>query len=136
MKFLAQLGAVVLLLASFSPPAQAAFGREQPIYNVVDHSVVTSSGKTPSEEQVRKAIFQALTGRGWTVRESQPQHLVAVLDIRQHQAVVDINYSAKMFSITYKDSKVLRYDGTNIHRNYNSWIKNIEEDISANLAAL
>ena len=58
------------------------------------------------------------------------------LDLRGHRAVVDVKYSAKDYSITYKDSTNLDYTGTQIHKNYNGWIENLDRDIRANLLSL
>jgi hypothetical protein len=40
------------------------------------------------------------------------------------------------FSISYRDSKDLNYDGSNIHSNYNNWIHNLDQAIQQQLAAL
>ena len=42
----------------------------------------------------------------------------------------------KNYSINYKDSTNLDYDGTNIHRNYNGWIANLDRAIKTQLATL
>jgi hypothetical protein len=51
-------------------------------------------------------------------------------------AVVDINYTVKSYNISYKDSTELNYDGTNIHKNYNGWIQNLDKGIRAQLSNL
>jgi len=54
----------------------------------------------------------------------------------KHVAVVDVNYSVKSYSIQYKDSTELGYDGGNIHPNYNGWIQNLDKGIRAQLSTL
>ncbi|MCH8686358.1 hypothetical protein [Pedomonas mirosovicensis] len=130
------LAALFLSLLFASPQAQAAFGRDQPIYNVIDAPIATASGKQPSSDQVRAAIIQAASARGWVTRDEGTGHLVATLHVRKHTAVIDIKYTGSSFSITYKDSQVLRYTGTTIHRNYNKWVKLLEQDIQQKLTAL
>ena len=58
---------------------------------------------------------------------------LSVPTVRQHFASVDIHYDSNSYSIRYKDSKVLMYDGTNIHRNYNKWVQLLDQQIKLNL---
>jgi hypothetical protein len=51
-------------------------------------------------------------------------------------AQVDIPYNRQMYSIVYRDSNNLDYDGVNIHSNYNSWIQNLSAAINARLSML
>jgi hypothetical protein len=112
----------------------AAVGcRTAPIYNVTNQGIVPSGGKPKSLEEVKTAIVEAGRARGWTVKDIAPGHLEAELRLRGHAAVVDIKYSTTSYSITHKDSQNLRYDGTNIHPNYNSWIQNLQRDIETRL---
>ena len=55
---------------------------------------------------------------------------------RDHRAVVDVRYDTKTYSIKYKDSSNLQYDGTSIHKNYNGWIQNLDNAIRARLTGL
>ena len=48
-------------------------------------------------------------------------------------AEVDITFDATKFSINYKNSENLLYDGTVIHRNYNKWIQFMIDKIAINL---
>ena len=49
--------------------------------------------------------------------------------LRDHRAVVDIDYTPRTYSIRYKDSSSLDYDGSSIHKNYNGWIENLDRAI-------
>lgn len=109
--------------------------RSAPVYNVDDATVVTSTGHEISMDQTRKAIVKAGTGLGWVMADVDPGHSVGTLVLRDHVAKVDINYTPKSYSITYKDSTNLKYDGTNIHSNYNGWIHNLQNAINAQLSA-
>jgi len=80
-------------------------------------------------EQVKKAIITAGAGLGWNIKTQSPGHLIGTLNLRKHTAIVDIKYTTENFSINYKDSTNLNYDGTNIHKNYNGWIQNLEKAI-------
>lgn len=110
--------------------------RTLPVYNITDTAVITGSGNAATEAQVRNAIATAAQSKGWQVQQVEGGHMVATIVVRRHTAEIDINYSATDYSITYKDSDVLLYDGQKIHRNYNKWIKHLNDRIVRNLNAL
>ncbi|MCL4802018.1 MAG: hypothetical protein KJ025_20675 [Burkholderiales bacterium] len=119
--------------------AVAAIGmagcRTAAVYDVVDAPVVgPADGRKLSSEQVRNAIIRAGTGLGWQVREVQPFLLEGTLHLRSHMARVNIPYSTERYSIVYKESDNLQYDGKMIHSNYNGWVQNLDKAIKANLA--
>jgi len=49
---------------------------------------------------------------------------------------MEIEYDTKQYSITYKDSQGLKYDGSQIHKTYNSWVHNLDNRIRVQLSAL
>jgi hypothetical protein len=108
--------------------------RTAPVYNVTDAPINASEKATA--EDVKKAILSAGAGLGWQMKEVEPGHIVGSLFLRKHSAVVDIPYSTESYSITYKDSTELKYDGTNIHGNYNGWVQNLDRAIQARLSTL
>ena len=122
-KALLIVGAVFLALAGC---------RTAPIYNVVAAPVITS--KPATMQGVQNAIVQAGTGLGWKMNANTPGNVTGVLDLRDHHAVVDVTYDTKAYSIKYKDSTNLNYDGTNIHKNYNGWVENLDKAIRVNLS--
>ncbi|MGH8661619.1 MAG: hypothetical protein ACREUB_07615 [Burkholderiales bacterium] len=105
-----------------------------PVYNVTNAPVAAS--KTASLDDVGKAIVRAGVTLGWQMKETKPGHVLGTLYLRKHVAVVDVNYSATSYSIQYKDSTELNYDGQNIHPNYNGWIQNLDKAIRAQLSTL
>lgn len=109
--------------------------RTAPVYNVTDAPVNTATEKTTAID-VKKAIMAAGASQGWQMREIEPGHIVGSLFLRKHSAVVDIPYTTKSYSINYKDSTELSYDGTNIHGNYNIWIQNLDRAIQTRLSAI
>jgi len=106
------------------------------VKNVENAPVSLQAGQTPSMQEVEKAIITAGAGLGWRIKSMSPGNLVGTLALRDHIAVVDIKVDTEKYSITYKDSTNLKYDGTNIHSNYNGWVQNLEKSINAQLAAL
>ncbi len=105
------------------------------VYEVKDAAVVANKAN-PTKDDVRKAIVRAGAGLGWQIKDNGPDAMVGTLVLRDHVAVVDIPFSAKQYSITYKSSTNLNYDGTSIHSNYNGWVQNLSKAISAQLSTL
>jgi hypothetical protein len=104
-----------------------------PIYNVTNHPIAPSGGTPRTLDQVKPAILGAGEARGWTMKEVAPGHLEGILRIRAHMAAVDIKYTTTSYSITYKDSSELLYDGSQIHEEYNKWIKDLQAGIDSRL---
>jgi hypothetical protein len=102
-----------------------------PVYNVND--AVAANGPNASKEDVRKAIIRAGGELGWQFKDNGPDAMIGTLLIRTHTAVVNVPYSARHYSIVYKDSVALNYNGSVIHPNYNSWIHNLQHAIDAQL---
>lgn len=123
------------LAAACLATALAGCVRTGPIYNVTDAPVATASGKATTAAHVRTAIITAGTALGWQITDAGPGKLVGTLNIRTHQAVVDIPYSAKAYSIVYRSSQNLDEANGSIHSNYNGWIQNLDRGIRAQLAA-
>lgn len=128
-KFMAILASAVLMLAAGCTTA--------PIYSVADAPVVTNK-QNPTLEDVGKAIIHAGVALGWQMKEVRPGQIVGTLMLRSHTAVVEVAYSTKSYSIVYKDSQNLDYNGAakTIHRNYNGWVQNLDRDIRAQLSAI
>jgi hypothetical protein len=120
--------AVVVLLTGF--------GAGAPIYNVVSSPIPPNPAATM--ENIEKAIVRAGLTLGWQMAPKGPGVVEGVLNLRKHQAIVDVTYDTKNFNITYKNSTNLDYvakDKT-IHSNYNGWIQNLEKGIRAQVTVL
>jgi hypothetical protein len=107
-----------------------------PLRNIPDTPVVTGSGKPVTADDVRSAILRAGNALGWVMTPNDPGLVTGRLVLRGHVAVIDVRYSPKDYSITYKDSSNLDYQDGQIHRNYNGWIENLNRDIRGNLLSL
>lgn len=103
----------------------AACSNTQPIHNVNQATVASSL----SAADVRTAIVQAATQRGWAIVEDSGSEIVAAINVRTHEAKVRIPYSDNSYSIQYEDSVNLKQRGSSIHRNYNRWVHNLNNDI-------
>lgn len=108
--------------------------RMAPVMDVVDAPVVEpAGGQKLTADQVKIAIERAGATLGWQIKEVQPFLLQGTLVLRDHVAEVNIPYSAQRYSIVYKDSKNLQYDGKNIHSNYNGWVQNLDKAIKVQM---
>ena len=108
----------------------------QPLYSVDNAVVFTGSGSQPTLEQIRRAIVASVTRKGWTAKNIGSRQIQATLNVRKNIARVVIAYSTRSYSITYKDSHTLAYDGATIHRNYNKWVRKLKILINRQLGSL
>ncbi len=108
--------------------------RTAPILNIEGAPIEISSKH--SAKDIRKAIISAGTTLGWNMKAKKAGHIVGTLYLRQNIAVVDIHYTKKTYSIVYKDSTNLKYDGVNIHQNYNAWVRNLNRRIQAQIVTM
>lgn len=122
-------GPCLMLVIAVAP--LAANARTAPIHDIENQPITSTSEVTMDD--VEKAIVAAGRNRGWIMKRVEPGHLLATLNIRTHQAVVDITFDEKQYSIKYKSSENLDYEDGKIHPNYNSWIGYLDQDIQANL---
>jgi hypothetical protein len=108
--------------------------RSAPVYDVVAAPVTNTNPLSMSN--MESAIIGAGTGLGWRMAPQTPGQIEGVLALRDHRAVVTVTYDTKSYSIKYKDSSNLNYDGKSIRKNYNGWVENLDRAIRNNLAAL
>lgn len=127
--------ALKLILVVFACALVSACATRAPLYNV-SAAPVDVSKKNASLDEIGDAIRRAGASLGWQMKLVKPGLIAGTLNLRNHNANVNIPYSTKTYDITYKDSVNLDYDGTTIHKNYNSWIQNLDRQIRANLSAL
>jgi hypothetical protein len=101
-------------------------------------SVPVALAAPADTKAIESAIESTLARRHWTVKEHAGQRYVANLAERGHTATIAIAYDAQSARIDYLESTNLLYekgpDGEQIHRSYNSWVKNLADDIKAGVA--
>ena len=124
----------ILVIAAASMLILLAGCRANPVFNIENAPIEVSVKH--SYKDIKKAIIRAGAGLGWQMKAKKSGHIVGTLFLREHVAVVDIKYTKKSYSITYKSSQNLNYDGINIHKNYNSWVKNLNRQIQAQLFSI
>lgn len=88
-------------------------------------------------EQVEVAIKKSLVGRDWRITDKEKGVIKATLKVRKHMVKIRIVYSKSELTIYYADSANMGYkekgDRRLIHRKYNGWVRNLENDIKAYL---
>ena len=109
--------------------------RSNPVYNVTGAPVTTST-RSYALSDVRAAILQAGAAQGWQMKAVRPGLIIGTLEVRDHMAQVEIPYDRTTYSIFYRDSINLNYDGVNIHSNYNGWVQRLSAAINARLSLL
>jgi hypothetical protein len=104
-----------------------ACNRNAPIVQETGADFIGRASLAQRADQIRAAGASL----GWRMDSRGPGLMRGTLDLRSHQAVVDIPYDQQRFTIRYVTSSNLNYDGTSIHPNYNSWVQNLQRAIMA-----
>jgi hypothetical protein len=108
--------------------------RMAPVRNVYHAPLSVPASMTDAD--LERVIQSAGSQRGWVITPIAPGEMEGRIQVHdRHVAVVTIAYDRSALSIYYKDSRDLLYDGAQIHRNYNGWVKNLERDIQRAVAA-
>ncbi|VAW71837.1 hypothetical protein MNBD_GAMMA12-1777, partial [hydrothermal vent metagenome] len=96
-----------------------------------------------SFEKARTGILEGLAPLKWEAYEKGKGHIVAtkkltkyllinrVIEPVYYMAEVDIFFDATRYTIQYKNSINLKYDGENIHKLYNQWVHELDQGIRA-----
>jgi len=95
--------------------------------------------KTPlTMEKVRSTIERTATRNGWQLSQQKDGSFVGKREWGggKHNIVVDVIYDVQAFSIKYRDSYQMKYDGSWIHNTYNRMVQKLEDDIVASVTAL
>lgn len=83
--------------------------------------------------QVTDAIQQAGVEAGWQTKLVRPGLIEGHREWGngKHNMTVEVVYDAKSYTIKYKDSKNLSYDGSSVHRQYWLRVQRWDEAIKA-----
>jgi hypothetical protein len=87
-----------------------------------------------NDRAVHDAIVRAVLNKGWTVAGDSPGVVKASLQKEAIAATVVIAYTGSEFSITHESSSPsMKFDGTRIHKHYNTWVANLRAQIVTEL---
>jgi hypothetical protein len=103
--------------------------RTAPVDNIKS---TVSAGHT--EADVKRAILAAGMQNRWVMNAAAPGVIKARLQTRGHVAEARINYNTTSYSITYDSSLNLMASDGKIHKNYNRWVRNLDQAIQFNLS--
>ena len=70
------------------------------------------------------------------MNDAEPGLIVGTLNVRDHMVQVDVPYDRRTYSILYRDSANMNYDGGNIHSNYTGWVQRLNAAINSRLSML
>ncbi|MZR32225.1 hypothetical protein [Sneathiella litorea] len=122
----------VAMVAALAILVSGCMGRIEPVYNAEANPIPVKL-QEGSMENIGTIIQTSAINRGWIVNDVEPGKMKATLHNRTHVAVIEITYTKTDYSINYVSSDDLLYDGSKIHRNYNKWIRTLQNDINKNL---
>lgn len=92
-----------------------------------------------AKSKIERAIKNGATNKGWQTRKIKNGLIQANILVRSKYYVsVNIDYTAKGYTINYNKSRNLKYNPqTNeIHRSYNKWVKILQDNINFQLDSL
>jgi hypothetical protein len=97
------------------------------------HIEVSSfSSKPISASAIENAFKTCSAERGWKFTRAAPGKLIGKLNVRgKHSIEVLVEYSSEAYKISYQNSRNMRYYAAEntIHKRYNSWVKNLSNDV-------
>ena len=77
-------------------------------------------------EKMEEAILTAGRFSDWHVTVVEPGQALARTTVRgKHSVSVDILFNTEGFTVKYRDSQNLKYDGETIHEMYNIWVREL-----------
>lgn len=125
-----------LLVGAMTLVFTAACASLAPIQNVSGQPIATN--KPVSMDQVGNAILAAGASSTRTqMTQVRPGVIQATrTGTKGRMAIMEIKYDTKQYSITYKDSQNMYYDGSRILEPYNGWVEDLDKAILKRLQAL
>jgi len=121
------VGAVALTIGCVSVVAPVSNVERQPI---------SASKPSLTLDEVGNAIVRAGASLSMTMQKVRPGLITATYTPRGLSATMEIRYDTRQYSITYKDSQGLKYDGSQIHKTYNNWVRSLDNRIRVQLSTL
>jgi hypothetical protein len=88
--------------------------------------------------QMRSTIEKTAQDLGWQLSDVQAGSFTARQEwgATKHNIVVGVVYDEKTFSIRYKDSKNMSFNGSSIHHTYNDMVSTLQDHIKTNVSNL
>ena len=120
---------LAVLVFAFASPGLAA--RNAPIQSYGNANLSSYGAFTAA--QVGDAIIRGGASIGWQMNKVSPELITATVTERRHSVTVEIQYSAKEYTIRYRDSVNMRAEGGTIHSSYHRWVERLQRNIDAEI---
>ena len=130
-RYLLVLTVFVLTVLAFAFASPGLAARNVPIQSYGNANLSAYGGFTAV--QVGDAIIRGGATIGWHMNKVSPELITATVTERRHSVTVDIQYSAKEYTIKYRDSVNMRAEGGTIHSSYNRWVERLKRNIDAEI---
>ncbi len=104
----------------------------KPIYSVASRPMPPAA-KNLTLDRLEQAIVEGGQARRWFFDAVAPGRLRATQDQGKHLAIVEILFDQSNYSINLVRTSGLKEQGATISRHYNTWVRNLEDDIYASL---
>lgn len=129
--FISQMKKLYILFIAAMTLVLAGCNTTIPVRDYMNQSIPHYGNTPKTMSNVEKSIVKAAVSLGWQAHVIEQGKVEATLFIRSHKLVVEIIHDDKNYSIAYKDSVNLKYDGQKIHRQYANWVNNLINAINA-----
>jgi hypothetical protein len=106
--------------------------RMRPVPNVEGHPLPPGA-ETLSLDQIGQSIAYGGAQAHWQIEPVAPGRMTGRFDDGKHEAVVDIAYDQRAYSVTLASSSNLHQEGDEISKIYVKWIRRLEKDIDRSL---
>jgi hypothetical protein len=117
-----------LMVTLLTLTALTGCATQVPMYSVEQHTMPPQAKKL-TQAEIGQRIRTALAMKEWSCSQETPTALICNLQRRTHKATVRIDYTQNYFSITNIGTVNLSQSEGMVHRNYNRWIKTMENHI-------
>ncbi len=88
--------------------------------------------------QMQSTIEKTAQDLGWELSDAQPGSFTGTRawGAGKHNIVIGVAYNEKTFSIRYKDSRNMSFNGSSIHHTYNDMVDTLKDHIKTNVSNL
>lgn len=97
----------------------------------VDYSITPTT--TTTNNKVKDAILKAGKERGWKMRESGSNTILATLNHQGKSLTAKITYDTNHYVVSYVDSTGLNATSEKIHKGYYRWLEFLNRSIQQNI---
>ncbi|MFZ4834987.1 hypothetical protein [Rouxiella sp. Mn2063] len=120
---------VMLTLVLSTALLAGCANKSEPIHNVME-SIAASHTK----QEMQKAIVIAGSQQGWIMSSPEPGLVTGMRSTDKYSAQIKVTYSENYFTIHYVNSTNLDARDGFIHKMYNRWISDLDQDIKVQLS--